>query len=401
MISLLKNLIVLFLFLFMEFSFSIDNQKNPHRFVITNGYWEEEFNSNEGMSYFPQSIYDMYDWTFRKISIDANSVTRILSAFLADYITDYVVNVVNVSYHEFGHATRYRYYKSEGIYYIPVNNVSEGNVSRRNFFQMVWDRVLYPNSGAATAAFTPQLTLSQETMLAAAGMNNEILLAKNLAERVFERGGSAPDFGLYLNSKLSPYNYTGISSSSGDPAILRDNFLADNKNITLTDMQNAYLWTALLSGTSISLFYGNIMYVAKNQHNINPLYFGMFSLPDFYTYIGSKGISLETIMHLFLSPKILASLSYEIVTKGDFYNQVTPQLRIDTGKNTFVKSNFVFGFGDGIDIGGSISVEFENKYLGSLLKYTYYNSDNLYGLRNIPFQSSPHEITFGAYTLLK
>ncbi len=63
----LYRYIFLIFFSFETSLYAIDNKEVPNRITLTNGYLENTFNSNEGMAYFPMSIYETYDWAFRKL----------------------------------------------------------------------------------------------------------------------------------------------------------------------------------------------------------------------------------------------------------------------------------------------------------------------------------------------
>ncbi len=128
------------------------------------------------------------------------------------------------------------------------------------------------------------------------------------------------------------------------------------------------------------------------------------TLPDFSTYINSKGLSMETLMHYRLNEFLTFGLSYEKVYIGDSYDQISPQIRyvmkLNSGmlKYFIAKPQLIIGLGNnGMDLGGSILTEVEGDYLGLFLKYTYYNQNNLYGERNIPFINKPNEILGGVF----
>ncbi|KAB8037869.1 hypothetical protein GCL60_11890 [Silvanigrella paludirubra] len=393
-----------------SFLFALENKEIPNRFTLTNGYLEESFNSNEGMAYFPMSIYETYDWGFRKISADKYGFGRFSSWFISGLFQMFYFNSTYMStpYHEFGHGTRFRSLGSNNItYYIDSNHT----VTAGSYFEMVFNRVNYSNEGAATSSViisqNPNDSIKNDLIVSAGGMNNEILLSKLITERVYDRGGSVPDFFFYLENKLSPYNYSSLNTSEfkgGDPQTIQNDYASLGKNITTTDLKNSYLFSLLASGSFYSLLWGDLYYIGTGNHNVKTIDIYGVSLPDFSTYINSKGLSMETMMHYRVNEVLTFGLSYEKVYIGDNYDQISPQFRyvmkLNSGmlKYFIAKPQLIIGLGNnGVDLGGSLLSEVEGDYLGLFLKYTYYNQNNLYGERNIPFINKPNEILGGVF----
>lgn len=144
------------------------------------------------------SIYEAYDWGFRKLSADKYGVGRFFSWFLSGIFQTYYFNstYLNVPFHEFGHATRFRSFGGINVkYYVDDNHTEIAD----SYFEMVYARAQYPSQGAATTALISTQTSTQDRLIiSAGGMNNEILLSKLLAERVYDRGGSVPDFFIII-----------------------------------------------------------------------------------------------------------------------------------------------------------------------------------------------------------
>ncbi|KAB8029721.1 hypothetical protein [Fluviispira multicolorata] len=384
-----------------------ENDENSNRFIITNGYFENTFNSNEGMSSFPMSIYETYDWGFRKISLDGNGVGRFFSWFLSALFQVAYLDptYLNLTYHEFGHATRMRSFGASNVFYYVDGNFT---VTANSYFSLVINRASYPSQSAATSGSIPAQNSSTENSLivTAGGMNNEILLSKNIAEKIYDRGGSVPDFAFYFMNKFGPYSYSKINPNEfqgGDPDKIETYYANLGKNISRTDFQQAYLFSMLASGTFYSLLWGDLKYIGTGEHNISTLEIFNFSLPDFSAFINPRGLSMETMLHYRVNKNISLGLAYETVYKGDSYNQVSPQIRLSSKVNgglfrkISAKPQLVMGFSNGLDLGGSILCEAEAETVGVFLKYTYYNKNNLYGERNIPFIDKPHEVLGGIY----
>ncbi|KAB8029720.1 hypothetical protein [Fluviispira multicolorata] len=402
------------LFSFCTLSFAIadcsaqadESTVSSNRIYFSSGYFENTFNSNEGMSYFPMSVYETYNWGFEKLSYDSSKLSRFFSWLIGGQILPlYVHGVTNTSFHEFGHATRDRRYGFNDIYYRP--NDSSKTVT--SFFSMFFERFATPFDGASTGA-PNRGTADDEAdfVISAGGMNNEILLSKLIAERIHERGGSVPDLSYYLNSKLGPYGYSTSDSKTGDPERLVSGYSRLGKNITRKDFQNHYLFSTFASGTFYSLLWGNIDYLRNSQHRIKPLSLGGFTLPDFYTYLNTKGISTEAVLHYQATENIKLGLSYERIYEGDSYDQISPEILFQINnqshyiKNYSLKPQLVIGIESGrVDLGGSVLVEATTQLdVGMFLKYTYYNKNTLYGERNSPFASHSNELLAGAYYVL-
>lgn len=411
----LSKSLLLFCIFPAQFSYAEKNEpQSPHRIVLTNGYFEDTFNSNEGMAYFPMSIYDTYDWTFRKLSVDSSVLSRISSWFVASALGVYINEAVgNTPYHEFGHGTRFRSYGYHDIIYYPYG--SSYSDTTKSYFGMVLARAFSgPGSAAASSPsfYTSTDNTTENSLIASAGgMNNEILLSKILSERVYSRGASVPDFSFYLTNKMGPYFYSAIDPNEfkgGDPEKIESDYATLGKNITRQDFKNSYLFSTFASGTFYSLLIGNIKYMANGNHNIEAIDIYGFSLPDFYSYINTKGLSTETLVHYRVNDKLSFALSYETITKGDSYNQITPSLEYKFGKvaslfdEVLLRPDLVVGFGNSsADIGGSLLADasINNKW-GVFAKYTNYNKNNLYGERNIGYIDNSNEFLFGTYLSL-
>ncbi len=412
----LSKSLLLFCIFPTQFLYAEENTpQSPHRIVLTNGYFEDTFNSNEGMAYFPMSIYDTYDWTFRKLSVDSSVFSRISSWFVGTALGVYIDGMVgNVPYHEFGHGTRFRSYGNHDIIYYPIGR-DDYSLTTKSYFGMVLERAVSAPTGAAATSpgfyASSDNTNANSLIVSAGGMNNEILLSKILSERVYSRGASVPDFIFYLNNKMGPYFYSATDPNEfkgGDPEHIESNYAALGKNITRQDFKNSYLFSTFASGTFYSLLIGNIKYMANGNHNIEAIDIYGFSLPDFYSYINTKGLSTETIAHYRMNDKLSFALSYETITQGDNYNQITPSLEYKFGKVTslfdevLLRPDLVFGFGNSsVDIGGSLLADasINNKW-GVFAKYTNYNKNNLYGERNINYINNSNEFLFGTYLSL-
>ncbi|WP_186647428.1 hypothetical protein [Fluviispira vulneris] len=386
---------------------SQDWRSPENRIYLSTGYFENGTNSNEGMAYFPLSVYETYNWGFQKLSFGDSGLSRFVSWLIGGQILPtYLSGVLNTSFHEYGHATRFRYYGFNDITYRP----NDSSTTTTSFFQMVFDRLGSSGDGASTSAngYTDiYITQNREvdTVITAGGMNNEILLSKLMSERIHERGGSVPDLSYYLLAKLGPYGYSGLDSRTGDPYLLERNYSAVGKQITRTDFKNYYLFSALASGTFFSLVWGNIDYLANGTQLIKPLKIAGFSLPDFYTYLNAKGLSTEGVLHYDVNENIKLGLSYEQIFKGDDYKQISPEVIYKVkNQNGFIKAysikpQLVLGFdSSNVDVGGSVLTEATSQYdVGMFLKYTYYNKKTLYGERNITFASNANELLAGAF----
>lgn len=168
------------------------------------------------------------------------------------------------------------------------------------------------------------------------------------------------------------------------------------------------MFSLFASGSFYSLLWGDLKYIGTGDHNVKIVDIYGISLPDFYAYINTKGLSMETMMHYRVNKALSFGLSYEKVYLGENYDQISPQLRYTMKVNSslikylILKPQFVMGLGEnGVDLGGSFLTEVEGSSLGLFLKYTYYNKENLYGERNIPFVDKPNELLGGFFVNLQ
>ncbi|WP_186647188.1 hypothetical protein [Fluviispira vulneris] len=400
-----KFLLITFLLSISLSIFADENSEATNRFTLTNGYWDTKYNSNEGIVYFPLSVIDTYSWGFRKLSLDSNIFGRSFSFILSLYLVNYInTTYLNTPFHEFGHATRFQSYG----YNITRYNVGEDNsVTANSYFEMVFKRAKTGPVGASTSGNFSILSTSQDLIVTAGGMNNETLLSERLSDRIYERGGSVPDLFYHYYNKKGPYDYFNISSSSGDPTIILNTYKTLGLNISKQNIMDSYTFSLLASGTFYSLLWGNIKYFYNGEQNIKPIDIFGFSLPDFYTYLNSRGLSIETILHYRVNEALSFGLSYEKVYNGTPYDEFGPQFRLALKLNSnylkflIIKPQLLIGAGDNVDWGGSLLTELEGTYFGTFAKYTYYNSNTLYGERNNPFINTPNELLAGFFVNLR
>ncbi|BBH53775.1 hypothetical protein [Fluviispira sanaruensis] len=385
--------------------FAEENSEATNRFTLTNGYWETQYNSNEGIVYFPMSVIDTYDWGFRKLSLDSNIFGRSFSFILSRILGEYInTTYLNTPFHEFGHATRFQSYGYNIIRY----NVGEDNsVTANSYFEMVFKRAKTGPVGASTSGNYSLLNTSQDLIVTAGGVNNEILLSERLSDRIYERGGSVPDLFFYIDNKNGPEEYFSISSASGDPAIILKRYKTLGLNISKEDIMSSYNFSLFASGTFYSLLWGNIKYFYNGEQDIKPIEIFGFSLPDFYTFLNSRGLSIKTILNYRVNDALNFGLSYEKVYNGISYDEFVSQFRLALKLNSsyfkylIIKPQLLIGAGDTVDWGGSLLTELEGTYFGTFAKYTYYNSNTLYGERNIPFINKPNELLAGFFVNLR
>lgn len=391
------------------------------RFTLSSGYVEKYFNSNEGLVYFPLSGIQAYSKLFDVVAsgLKDHWGVRIATMLIEAPISFWLADGLATSFHEFGHARAVA--AGGGSYH--YGSIGYGHEFKVNNYwslsglRFITPPIGIPGSGPAWVNYdlsniSPKIhevfggENNSFIVGRAAGLNNQMLLAKRIAQTAYERNGhmtytmhyvtnkmSSFWFALFDRENNSPKKDSGINDETDPTAILRG-YRNKGYNIRHSDLMLQSL-LSLLSGTTYSLGTAISKFISQNDPVARPLEFFGFRVPDVNSYINSRGLSFEIESDYKISAALTLGLAYEFIWKGGSGQQFTPRVRYNlasalSGLNElWMSGDIVIGNG----IGGSFHLDYQPfdlsdkvswKRFSYFADFNVYHAHTLYGERNIP-----------------
>lgn len=316
-------------------------------FVLSSGYAERVFNSNEELVRFPLSVMQLWSLAPDAVNdvFDNSLASRISVGILEVPFSYWLTYALLVPFHEFGHARAFAamdqgyFYTSSGI-----ANAETSSFWLLSLIRLGTPPALVPGAGgAATVPIGNQFVFSRSlwewiggdpglsAIIAGAGLNNQMLLGKKIAATVQEKNGHVTYLQHYVINKAYAALYASadeISIANGRPregsdiAILLDAYAAKGYNISISDIKlNSLL--SLASGTTFSFLRGYYNYFVHGSPVVEPAEVYGVRIPDINSYINSRGLSLEFVSGYRVAEWLRFDVAYEVVTRGDSTNQLT------------------------------------------------------------------------------
>lgn len=389
--------------------------KLERRFSLSSGYFDTVFNSNEGLVNFPLSGIQAYSMLFDVVekNFSKHGAIKLLTVTAELPVSYWLAHSFFMPFHEFGHA---RSYAASGAKYSFGTQGYGRQISGLNFWTLSAMRILippfgFPGQGMAWARSEGNGSISSSLeqfwgpsgygiIRSASGLNNQMFLAKRIADNIYNKNGHMIYLQHYIGSKISAFIYTymdknvqiGQDSKSDIGAIL-NGYAQKGYNIRPGDLKLQSL-LSLASGTTFSLLRAYYDYFAHDNKIARPAQVYGFRIPDINSYINANGLSLEIDTGYRVSPSLSAGLSYEFIWKGDFEHQLTPKVRFDLAllapviNELWLGADLVIGRG----LGGSFNAEYapfalDTNNFWSRFSYSagtnVYNAYTLFGERNI------------------
>lgn len=231
----------------------------------------------------------------------------------------------------------------------------------------------------------------------AAGLNNQMRYAQEVANVIFRNNGHLLYVVDYVEGKLSAFDYVlthdselskNEVSGGNDIANILRAYKARSFKIEGSDIQIGSMASLLLSSTTWSFVYSVVTELPKGSFVVrSPIWHG-WRLPDLNFYLTTQGLSFEVVTGYQINENWYAGLSAEMVYKGNTAYEFGPSIgyKFDTSWGQIGLSGQVVVSND-MEFGGSLGTDWtsSNKSWSVGLKYIYHNALTLVGERNIPF----------------
>ncbi len=414
----MRRLYVLFVMMLISLGGTSTEYQSPTRkLTLSSGYLERVFNSNKALVDFPLTAIDGYGALF---DVATNSInekwwSRLIISIVELPFGYWFSNSIFVPFHEFGHARSFHASGRDYRYTTKGYGKTLSGISTYwilSLARLVTPPFFFPGSGPASVGSLDKASINSEladywgrsgsaVVRSAGGLNNQSLLAKVLAQEIYQRHGHVTQTIHYLMNKISGWGYSFLDRKSAlsnldsrsDITSILEAYKEKGYAIKHADIELQSL-ISLLSGTTFSLLRGYYTYVANGDARVYPAELFGVRIPDINSYINARGLSLEFVSGYRVNPSLLFDLAYEFVWKGDSAHQVTPSVHFELASlapkvnSLWINTDVVFGKG----IGGAIGAEWmpfsiEDKGFWNHFSYfadvTVYNGFNLYGERNI------------------
>lgn len=420
-----------FVFIAFALSLSANDFAAPKRsFTLSSGYLETVFNSNEALVDFSLSAIEGYGALFDVATNSINNTwwSRLIIALVELPVSYWVGHAIFIPYHEFGHARAFSAFGQDYTYGTSGYGKTLGGIP--NFWLLTLCRLItppffFPGSGYAFTSrqgTASQLNSSLDAhwgrngtyiVGTASGLNNQMLMSKRIADRIYQGHGHITHLFHYLGGKLAGWGYSfmdrraAFAAGEGDVRHLINDFNEKGYGISNSHFELQSL-LSLVSGTSYAILKGYYDYVAHGDANVYPAELFGVRLPDINSYINARGLSFEVLSGYRVSEKLFFDLAYEFIWKGESAHQVTPSAHFDLAAvapsvtSLWVNANVVIGKG----VGGGISSEwapFGEGYQNFWQRFSYfadltlYNGFNLYGERNITSLRDGRTLSFSGF----
>lgn len=425
-----------------EKNYSPSSTKELRRsLILTPGYMERTFNSNDSMKYGPLTLMQLSSKGFDAL-INASGEYKVIAGMLYLLPQSWFSLANNVVYHEFGHARAKASYKVGYTYY--ASHVSTDPTIKTDYaYGLYLQKFLNPSyflDGAMTSAtstakeigkqlsYLPDIFLNRITPISfnkgrtalnkqkmglelsteeqnnlnnlsadvglyfdVGGLNNNTRYAQQISDLIFKNNGHLIYFPDYFVGKTTPLFYWLLLGSHGDVGSIVYNYNKQNLDIRGPDIALGSAASLLLSSTTWTFVYSAFTELPKGSFIVRPPIWHGWRLPDLNFYLTSQGLSFEIVTGYRFNDNWYAGLSTEMVYKGNSayefgpsvgYNFNTSLGRIDLSCQLII--------GNKLEMGGNIGAEWTSPHeswsVG--LKYIYHNALTLVGERNIPFLAS-------------
>lgn len=389
------------------------------RFTLSSGYIETYFNSNEGLVQFPLSSIQAYSKLFDTVVANFSDHwgVKLATITLELPISFWLAHSLFVPFHEFGHARAMA--ATGGSYSYGSFGYGTDFSNLTSFWSLSLLRLItppfgFPGTGIGytdgnTGVISPALVQfwkknGYSIIESAAGLNNQMLLAKRIADTIYKRNGHMTYFQHYLGNKIAGFVYATLdqdlnksndplANGRSDPGAVLSGYAAKGYDITHRDLKIQSL-VSLVSGTMFSLLRAYYDYFAHNSAVARPAEFFGIRIPDINSYINARGLSYEIESDYRISSALFVGLAYEFIWKGEFAQQFTPRARYNLASflpvlhELWLNADLVIGNG----VGGSLNVDYAPfaiddgnfwKRFAYFADLNVYNAYTLYGERNI------------------
>ena len=195
-----------------------------------------------------------------------------------------------VTYHEFGHGTRFSAFGFPPFYTDLVANAPVFS----NIWGYLFYNVTHGNQGGLTYTNSSyNLTGADDAVTYMGGMNNTTYFAELMDREIEQDRGHLAYLLPYFQNKLDPLRYTTITTTDGDPKGILDYYTSTGGGITGEHIKWGSAISLLTSASFYSLLYAQYRYLAEGMADVPQLRIGAFDLPNSSFYLTSKGLSFR------------------------------------------------------------------------------------------------------------
>ena len=386
----------------------------PYKKISLNSGYLYSSNSNRAIGDFMVEINDLYGFAYEKIE-KMLGLKPGIQTFIYDVVLNagYIIGVfdysspkfllsdqINTTFHEFGHFSRA----------VSLAVLAEFNGGYTSFFPYFFNyfTTIFSNDSNARSyvRFGEISDLSQSFLLSSGGFNNQTYFSELVVENAYLNDSHPMTFFSYLSAKSSVVNY--IYATSGKDLNELDVFDAEKiekigndirdmvqqyrllgKNIKTQDIKFASNMAILLSGSIYAYLWSIYQFQFDRSFKMKPFEFYGVRIPDTSVYFNPSGISYKISSGYKYNQEWVFPVSFEFITKGDTAYEMTlgvykkfPQMN-----NSSLHADFLISHQG--EMAGKIYGEFpigNSYYIG--IGAQHYNTNTLYGARNIPWQTS-------------
>ncbi len=295
-------------------------------FSISSGYFSNNYANNIDYAQFEMDVrsatsrlalygYDKYadrlNGTFSRLAYLAGS------GFLTE------LTGIDVTYHEWGHASRTVALGGTATMSSCMPFGGKWCPAPRDFFEYAGSQVFNFSGGAVQPAGNYNQANANSgkatyNIISGGGVNNAMLVADKSNERHF-LSGSGTVFGDGLLN-LSILTYGPVKDGDIDQMAATYRSTGVDKNITARDLMNINA-LSLISGSTYTFARSVYDFSVSGKVETKPWTIGGFLVPNQYNYISSRGITRKWVSGYEWDETTKILGSYEYVVRGDSFSE--------------------------------------------------------------------------------
>jgi hypothetical protein len=398
----LKKINLVFILSLFSFSAFSGTAMGKRRFSIDSQFFtlseKSSIPSNRAIGDFTVDFIDGTGWIFDKTAelthANKSAWSRLPYLLLMESVLFmYVTEPLGLAYHEMGHASRIRALGGR-----PHYSYKNSPEKYSNFFSFalagmgeeIQDATVEPKAGSVFTLSNANYQIYsgmgelKNPFYLMGGVNNEMLLAEKLENKMAQRSGHVMEVANYVMAKMSTFFYIDSSPTVGDIVAIKSFYALGNNIVSDDDLKLASQLSLLFSSSTYAYLYGIYNFVANNESRVEHFSYKGFRLPDLSFYLMKRGLSYKLRSgYEFENKKTNLVFEVEHVYKGKKATEIS--LGIDQSmnfKNKNLKAKLISRIGPGVSTTLETDLEItKNLWLG--LGVNQFNLYSLWGERHI------------------
>ncbi|MDR1561083.1 MAG: hypothetical protein LBS23_01875 [Holosporaceae bacterium] len=365
----MKKFVLFIYFMFLSLALadsSEEPKKSKDTITISSGYFEKWY-TNDQLAVFGSELLKA-GRRLEKYTVDNSSVdTSEWLVWLPRILTMYLYKTFRNAYHEIGHGLKNRAYGADYAL-LKDDKTLTSFEKNENFFKYFVKKLGSPRSRGACYA-SKELADTEELVVSAGGMNNEIYLAERQAEDFHKNGslGGVESF-YYFYNRLSPVAYASKGKSEedrdkpdtdvgDDPIAIEGYYKKLGISARKSDIKSAGVISLLLSGMTYSILWGAYKNLSTDGgYTPKPFNVWGIRIPDTFSYITSKGISYKVVSGYKMDENLNLIFGLETVLHGKSANEFSLGFDKTFGESLHnISCKVVTTFGKGFNVEASCS----------------------------------------------